>query len=140
MSAGLLLIRLVFGVLMAGHGAQKLFGWLGGHGIAGTGQFFEGIGFRPGSTFAAVAGLAESVGGVLLLLGLVQPLAAILIISVMTTAIGSVHLGRVGGPPPLMGRKCRFCTPRRPRRSRSLDPVHTPGMRSSDCCRCGPRR
>jgi putative oxidoreductase len=94
MSAGLLLIRLVFGVLMAAHGTQKLFGWLGGYGIAGTGQFFEGIGFRPGSTFAAVAGLAESVGGVLLLLGLVQPLAAILIISVMTTAIGSVHLGR----------------------------------------------
>src|SRR5579862_1788428 len=93
MNAGLLLIRLVFGVLMAGHGTQKLFGWLGGYGISGTGQFFEGIGFRPGSTFAAVAGLAESFGGLLLLLGLVQPLAAILIISVMITAIGSVHLG-----------------------------------------------
>ena len=93
MSAGLLLIRLVFGVLMAGDGTQKLFGWLGGYGIAGTGQFFEGIGFRPGRTFAAIAGLAECFGGLLLLLGLVEPLAAILIISVMITAIGSVHLG-----------------------------------------------
>jgi putative oxidoreductase len=93
MSAGLLLIRLVVGVLLAGHGTQKLFGWLGGYGIEGTGQFFEGIGFRPGRTFAALAGLAETFGGLLLLLGFVQPLAAIVIVSTMITAIGSVHLG-----------------------------------------------
>jgi putative oxidoreductase len=89
MSAGLLLIRLVVGVLLVGHGTQKLFGWLGGYGIEGTGQYFEGIGFRPGRTFAALAGVAETFGGLLLLLGLVQPLAAILIISAMITAIGS---------------------------------------------------
>ena len=76
MSAGLLLIRLVVGVLLAGHGTQKLFGWLGGYGIEGTGQFFEGIGFRPGKTFAALAGLSETLGGLLFLLGFVQPLAA----------------------------------------------------------------
>ena len=94
MNAGLLLIRLVVGVLLVGHGTQKLFGWLGGYGIEGTGQFFEGIGFRPGRTFAALAGLTETFGGLLLLLGLLQPLAAILIIATMTTAIGSVHLGQ----------------------------------------------
>ena len=93
MNAGLLLIRLVVGVLLVGHGTQKLFGWLGGYGIEGTGQYFEGIGFRPGRTFAALAGLTETFGGLLLLLGLMQPLAAILIIATMTTAIGSVHLG-----------------------------------------------
>jgi len=93
MSAGLLLIRLVVGVLLVGHGTQKLFGWLGGYGIEGTGQYFEGIGFRPGRTFAALAGVAETFGGLLLLLGLMQPLATILIVSVMITAIGSVHLG-----------------------------------------------
>ena len=93
MSAGLLLVRLVVGVLLVGHGTQKLFGWLGGYGIEGTGQYFEGIGFRPGRTFAALAGVAETFGGLLLLLGLMQPLATILIVSVMITAIGSVHLG-----------------------------------------------
>ena len=93
MSAGLLLVRLVVGVLLVGHGTQKLFGWLGGYGIEGTGQYFEGIGFRPGRTFAALAGLTETFGGLLLLLGLMQPLATILIVSVMITAIGSVHLG-----------------------------------------------
>ena len=93
MSAGLLLIRLVVGVLLVGHGTQKLFGWLGGYGIEGTGQYFEGIGFRPGRIFATLAGLAETFGGLLLLLGFIQPLAAIVIISVMITAIGSAHLG-----------------------------------------------
>ena len=93
MDQGLLIARLVLGLLMAGHGAQKLFGWLGGYGIAGTAQFFEGIGFRPGRTFAALAGLGETLGGLLFLLGFVQPLAAILIIAVMSTAIGSVLIG-----------------------------------------------
>jgi len=63
MNAGLLLIRLVVGVLLVGHGTQKLFGWLGGYGIDGTGQYFEGIGFRPGRTLAALAGLTETFGG-----------------------------------------------------------------------------
>jgi hypothetical protein len=58
-NAGLLPIRLVFGALMVGHGAQKLFGWLGAYGIEGTGQFFEGIGFRPGRTCAALAEFAR---------------------------------------------------------------------------------
>ena len=59
MDAGLVLVRLVIGPLMAAHGAQKLFGWFGGYGLAGTGGFFEGLGFRPGRLFAAAAALTE---------------------------------------------------------------------------------
>jgi len=57
MDAGLLLVRLVVGALMAAHGAQKLFGWFGGYGLDATGHFMEGIGFKPGRFFAAAAGL-----------------------------------------------------------------------------------
>src|SRR5258707_15184350 len=63
MAIGLLLVRLVFGGLMAAHGSQKLFGWLGGYGLTGTGTFFEQLGFRPGRLFAAAAGLTEVLGG-----------------------------------------------------------------------------
>ena len=58
-SVGLLVARLALGLLMAAHGSQKLFGWFGGHGLAGTGGYFESLGFRPGRTFALAAGLAE---------------------------------------------------------------------------------
>jgi putative oxidoreductase len=93
MDAGLLLARLVFGVLIAAHGSQKLFGWLGGYGLNGTGGFFEGLGFRPGRLFAAVASIAEIGGGLLLALGLLEPLGAALIVSVMVVAAVSVHWG-----------------------------------------------
>jgi len=53
---GLLIIRLVIGVTMAGHGSQKLFGWFGGRGLKGTGESFEAMGYRPGGMFALVAG------------------------------------------------------------------------------------
>lgn len=56
MDSGILALRLVLGVLVAAHGSQKLFGWFGGHGLAGTGGFFESLGFRPGRAFAALAG------------------------------------------------------------------------------------
>ena len=56
MSIGLLILRLVVGLTLAAHGAQKLFGWFGGYGIAGTGQFLEQLGFRPGRMHAAQAG------------------------------------------------------------------------------------
>src|SRR5574341_913816 len=59
MDAGILLTRVVLGSLMAAHGAQKLFGWFGGYGIAGTGGFFESLGFKPGRFFAAAAGFSE---------------------------------------------------------------------------------
>jgi len=91
MDVGLLIARFSFGTLIAAHGAQKLFGWFGGYGLTGTGGFFEVLGFRPGRVFAAVAGLAEWGGGILLALGFVAPAAAALIVSVMIVAAASVH-------------------------------------------------
>ena len=74
MAIGLLLVRLVFGGLMAAHGSQKLFGWLGGYGLTGTGTFFEQLGFRPGRLFAAAAGMTEVLGGVLVAVGFGGPI------------------------------------------------------------------
>ena len=91
MDTGLLLARVVFGLLMAAHGSQKLFGWFGGYGLAGTGGFFESLGFKPGRLFAAAAGGTELVGGLLLALGLLGPLGPALIVSVMVVAIATVH-------------------------------------------------
>ncbi|MEG8275819.1 DoxX family membrane protein [Streptomyces sp. AHA2] len=72
---GLLLLRLGTGGVLAAHGAQKLFGWFGGHGIEGTGQFMESIGYAPGKASATASGLAETGGGTLLALGLATPAA-----------------------------------------------------------------
>ena len=94
-STGLLLGRLVLGLLMAAHGSQKLFGWLGGHGLDGTGGYFESLGFRPGRTFALAAGLAEFGGGLLIALGLLGPIGSALVVSVMIVAALTVH--RDGG-------------------------------------------
>jgi putative oxidoreductase len=91
MDVGLLVARAVLGLLMAGHGAQKLFGWFGGYGIAGTGAFLEGLGFRPGRVFATAAALSEFVGGLLTAFGLLGPVGPALIISVMIVAAVTVH-------------------------------------------------
>lgn len=91
MDNGLLLARVVFGLLMAAHGAQKVFGWFGGYGLAGTGGFFESLGFRPGKLFAAAAGSTEVIAGLLVALGLLGPLGPALIISVMIVAMATVH-------------------------------------------------
>lgn len=91
MDGGLLLVRVVVGLLMAAHGAQKLFGWFGGYGLAGTGGFFEQLGFRPGRFFAGAAGTAEFAGGLLLALGLLGPLGPALMVSVMIVAMATVH-------------------------------------------------
>ena len=88
---GLLIIRLVIGVLFIGHGAQKLFGWFGGYGLKGTGGWFESIGMKPGVTMALFAGLAEFIGGILFALGLLTPLAGIMIAGTMVMAIVKVH-------------------------------------------------
>jgi putative oxidoreductase len=93
MAIGLLLVRLVFGGLMAAHGSQKLFGWFGGYGLTGTGAFFDQLGFRPGQLFAAAAGLAEVLGGVLIAMGLGGPIGPALVVSVMIVALMSVHWG-----------------------------------------------
>ena len=91
MDAGLLLIRVVLGAIMAAHGAQKLFGWFGGHGLAGTGGWLESMGFKPARLHAAVVGLAEFGGGALLALGLLTPLGAAAVAGVMLVAIATVH-------------------------------------------------
>jgi putative oxidoreductase len=94
MNLGLLILRLVVGLLFVGHGAQKLFGIWGGHGLAGTAGFFEGIGLKPGRVHATAAGLMEFVGGALLALGLFTPFAAAALIAVMTAAVISVHFAK----------------------------------------------
>jgi putative oxidoreductase len=91
MDTGIFIIRVLFGLAMAGHGAQKLFGWFGGYGIKGTGGFLESMGFRPGVVFAAAAGLSEMGGGVLMTIGLLTPLGAAAVLSAMLVAMISVH-------------------------------------------------
>ena len=94
MDLGLLILRMVVGLTLAAHGSQKLFGWFGGYGIAGTGAFFEQLGFRPGKAQAFLAGLAEAGGGLLLAAGLFTPLASAAIVAVMLVAVFSVHLSK----------------------------------------------
>jgi putative oxidoreductase len=86
-----LLLRGSIGGFFIGHGTQKLLGWFGGHGLDGTGQFFESVGLRPGRRQALAAGIGESVGGALLAAGLATPLAAASLVGVMLTAIRKVH-------------------------------------------------
>lgn len=90
MNTGLLVLRLVIGLLLVGHGTQKLFGFFGGPGLAGAGGFFHSLGFRPGRTMAIVAGVSEAGAGLLLALGLFTPLASAAIIGTLVVA-GSVH-------------------------------------------------
>jgi len=91
MDTGLLVGRVVLGGLMAAHGAQKLLGWFGGYGLAGTGAFMETLGFRPGRVFAALASGGEVAGGVLLALGLFGPIGPAIMVSVMIVAVVTVH-------------------------------------------------
>jgi putative oxidoreductase len=90
-SAGLLVARLVVGLVMAAHGAQKLFGWFGGHGLNKTGEFFAYLGFQPGRAFAAVASLTEIASGLLVATGFLGPIGPALMISVMLVAMITVH-------------------------------------------------
>jgi putative oxidoreductase len=91
MPEGLLILRLVVGLLLVAHGTQKLFGWYGGHGLAGTGGFFESLGFRPGRPMAMLAGASEAGGGLLLALGLLTPIGAAMIAGTMLVAALSAH-------------------------------------------------
>ncbi|HJW93600.1 MAG TPA: DoxX family protein [Thermoanaerobaculia bacterium] len=91
MHFGLLIARLIFGLLMAAHGAQKAFGWFGGYGLNGTAGFMENLGFRPGRLFAAAAAYSELIGGLLVALGLLGPVGPALFVSVMIVAAVTVH-------------------------------------------------
>src|SRR5215211_3817615 len=91
LSIGLLVIRLVIGLVMAAHGAQKLFGWFGGYGLNKTGEFFVHLGFQQGRAFATAASVAEITSGLLFALGFLGPVGPALMISVMIVAIITVH-------------------------------------------------
>lgn len=93
MAFGLFLLRVVIGALFVGHGTQKLFGWFGGPGLDGTRGMFRSLGYRKPGVVAILAGGAEAGAGVLLVLGLLTPLAAAAIIGVMVNAIVAVHAG-----------------------------------------------
>ena len=124
MATGLLLVRLVFGLLMAAHGSQKIFGWFGGYGLTGTGAFFEQLGFRPGRLFAAAAGWTEFLGGVLLAVGLGGPVGPAFIVSVMIVALVSVHRGTGCSPRPTGSRsRCSMRPARRPSPSQVRDAI-----------------
>jgi putative oxidoreductase len=92
MALGLLIGRLIVGLGMASHGAQKVFGWFGGYGPKGTGGYFESVGFRPGVVFALAAGLGEMSGGILTALGFLGALGPALIVTVLLVAIFTVHI------------------------------------------------
>lgn len=95
-NTGLLIIRLAVGLTFVGHGAQKLFGWFGGPGVAGFGEWLGTIGIKGGAkTWAVLAGLFEFIGGLLFAAGFLTWLGAIMIIIVMIDAIFTVH-GRHG--------------------------------------------
>lgn len=94
MDIALLILHVAVGLLFVGHGSQKLFGLFGGYGISGTGEYMESLGLRPGRLHAAAAGTAELTGGILLALGLLVPLAALLITGVMVTATLTEHRGK----------------------------------------------
>ena len=84
--AGLLIVRLVMGVTLSLHGMQKLFGWFGGGGLAGTGAWFDSIGYRPGRTAAVMAGASELLGGLGIATGTITPLSAAACVGVMLVA------------------------------------------------------
>ena len=87
-----LALRIPVGIIFMAHGAQKLFAWFGGYGLAGTGQFFESIGLAPGVAMAFLAGSAEFFGGLFLILGLLTRPSALVLAFTMLIAIVSVHL------------------------------------------------
>jgi putative oxidoreductase len=89
---GLLVLRLVLGAIFIGHGAQKLFGSFGGPHISGFAKMLAQIGVRPARPMAILVGFAEFVGGILMILGFLTPLAAVALIGVMIGAVLTVHL------------------------------------------------
>lgn len=93
-NVAMLILRVGVGGLLAGHGAQKLFGWFGGGGLEGTAPAMESMGLQPGRLWAPVAGLSEFGGGVLTALGLLHPLGPIAIMAAMTMATLKAHWGK----------------------------------------------
>ena len=84
-------LRVIAGIIFSAHGAQKLFAWFGGYGLDGTGQWMESIGLAPGFLMALLAGSAEFIGGLLLIIGLLTRPASLVLAITMLVAIFSVH-------------------------------------------------
>jgi putative oxidoreductase len=91
---GLLILRLVIGLTVAAHGAQKLFAWWGGPGMTNWTQVVQRLRIRPARPWAWVAALSEFGGGLLLALGLLSPLGSLAIVGAMAVAIATVHLSK----------------------------------------------
>jgi putative oxidoreductase len=83
--------RIVVGLLIAGHGLQKLTGWFGGPGVQGTADLLGNLRIRAASRWAVLLALAETFGGVLMALGLFQPLGQLVVATVLVVAIALVH-------------------------------------------------
>ncbi len=88
-----LALRLPVGIIFMAHGAQKLFGWFGGYGLEGTGQWMASIGLEPGYLMALLAGSGEFFGGLAILVGLLTRPAALVAAVTMIVAILTVHIG-----------------------------------------------
>jgi putative oxidoreductase len=91
MEIGRFAARAVIGGLFIGHGTQKLFGWFGGPGLEGTEQMMGALDMRPTRANALAAGISETAGGALVVLGAATPAAAASLIGTMATAIYKVH-------------------------------------------------
>ena len=89
---GITVLRIIVGIIFMAHGSQKLFGWFGGGGLAGTAQFMESLGLTPATLMAALSGGAEFFGGLALVIGLLVRPAAVALIGLLVVAIFSVHI------------------------------------------------
>jgi putative oxidoreductase len=88
---GLLILRLTLGTVFLAHGAQKAFGAFGGPGFTGATGFIGSLGFRPARFWATLAVGGELAAGLLFWLGLLTPLAGLLVLATMAVAIAKVH-------------------------------------------------
>lgn len=86
-----LALRLPISIIFMAHGSQKLFGWFGGYGLQGTGQWMASIGLEPGLLMAFLAGSGEFFGGLFILIGLLTRPAAAVLAFTMIVAIFSTH-------------------------------------------------
>jgi putative oxidoreductase len=94
LNIGLLILRLAVGLTLAAHGAQKAMGWFGGPGPKGVRAMVEAMGFKPVPLWAVALTTAELGGGLCLALGLLTPIAALVVTAAMVTAIFTVHVDK----------------------------------------------
>jgi len=91
-SLALLVLRVAFGLIVAAHGAQKVFGWWGGSGFAGWTGALKSMRIRPAMPFAVASAASELLGGLALAVGFLTPLVAFGIIATQLVAITLIHI------------------------------------------------